>query len=343
MISSMVKEIESRKAYLGDQALSSIYFGGGTPSLLKDDSLTQIFASIHKHFNIEENAEVTLEANPEDISLEKLELWNSLGINRLSIGIQSYHDEDLKWMNRIHSVKQSEEALDLVDGFEKMEYSLDLIFGSDTTSNELWIKNVEKAIERQPSHISCYALTVEENTALHHFIKKGIKKDSPQEKIKDQFYIARKMLTKANYIHYEISNYSLENKHAVHNSNYWKSKHYLGIGPSAHSYNGVTRSWNLANNAHYLSAIDTNNNAEVIEELSTKDKYNEFVMTRLRTKWGINKSELESLFSERFTQHFYNEMKVLKDSELILEHSNTFTLSEKALIIADSVSSDLFY
>jgi len=343
MIAAMVKEFESRKTYLGPEALTSIYFGGGTPSLLKDDSLSQIFVSINKHFKIEENAEITLEANPEDISLKKLEFWNSLGINRLSIGIQSYHDEDLKWMNRIHSTEQSEEALDLVDEFGRMEYSLDLIFGSETTSNQIWINNLEKAIDRKPCHISCYALTVEENTALHHFIKKGSKKDSPQEKIKDQFYLARKMLIAASYIHYEISNYSLKNKHAVHNSNYWKSKHYLGIGPSAHSYNGNTRSWNLANNAHYMSAIETNSNAEVIEELSHKDKYNEFVMTRLRTIWGIKKSEMESMFPEKFAQHFYNELSSLKDTELILEKGDTFTLSEKALIIADSVSSDLFY
>ena len=343
VVSAILIELDSRKTYLGSKALTSVYFGGGTPSILKDDSLRQIFDSIHKHFEIEKNAEITFEANPEDINKEKLEFWHSLGINRLSIGIQSYHEEDLQWMNRIHSAKQSEEALDAVEEFGKMEYSLDLIFGSETTSNIVWEKNLSKVIKRRPSHISCYALTVEENTALHHFIKKGTKKDSPHQKIKDQFYLARKLLMDAGYSHYEISNYSLENKEAAHNSNYWKSKHYLGIGPSAHSYNGTSRSWNLANNAHYIDAIKTNKNAEVKEVLSLEDQYNEFVMTRLRTKWGIKKAELESLFQENFVQHFYKEVKTLIDSELIEEHSDTFTLSEKALIIADSVSSDLFF
>ena len=339
----MTKELIARKSYLKSEPLTSIYFGGGTPSILEDEHLALLFETIHTHFKVSSNAEITFEANPEDINLAKLKFWNSLGINRLSIGVQSFHDKDLKWMNRIHSVSQSQEALDLVDSFGKMEYSMDLIFGSETTSMEDWIINLEKTIERKPSHISCYALTVEENTALHHLIKKGSKKESPQMKIKEQFYVGRNKLMEAGYIHYEISNYSLEGKHAVHNSNYWKSKHYLGIGPSAHSYDGNSRSWNLANNAHYMNAIDSNKNAEVREELGPTDIYNEYVMTRLRTKWGINKNEFESSFQDEYIKHFHKELPALLDAGFIVESNDTFTLSEKALIIADNVSSDLFF
>lgn len=343
MIQAMVKEIEFRKDYLASEPLTSIYFGGGTPSLLQDKFLSQIFEAIHAHYTISPQAEVTFEANPEDISLAKLKFWKSVGINRLSIGIQSFHQEDLELMNRIHSVSQSISALDIVDEFGELDYSMDLIFGSDTTSDLIWRKNVEMTIARKPSHISCYALTVEENTALHHFIKQGKRNESPEEKLRGQFYTGRKMLLEAGYDHYEISNYSLPNKNAVHNSNYWKSKNYMGIGPSAHSYNGESRSWNLANNAHYMNAISNIKSAEVKEILSEDDKYNEFIMTRLRTKWGIKKSEIENLFQKQYTDHFEKEIAGLLDSNLIIENSDTFTLSEKALIIADSVSSELFY
>lgn len=343
MVHSIVKEISHRKDYLTNKELTSIYFGGGTPSILQDKHLSEIFNSIHRHFDLSKEAEITFEVNPEDINLSKLEFWYSLGINRLSIGIQSFYQQDLKWMNRIHSVDQSTQALDLVDSFGKMEYSLDLIFGSDTTTNEMWKENLRLATERKPSHISCYALTVEDNTALDHMIKKGSKKESPQEKVKDQFYMAREFLMAAGYEHYEISNYSLPGKNATHNSNYWKSIEYLGIGPSAHSYNKESRSWNLANNAHYLSAIEENKNAEVIELLSDSDKYNEFIMTRLRTKWGIKQSNLENLFSQKFVKHFETEAQILLNQSLLVEEEGTFTLSEKALIIADTVASDLFY
>jgi len=348
MIDAMIKELEYRKNYLEDKKLSSIYFGGGTPSILNNELLGKLFAAIREQFEIGDSAEITFEANPEDISIEKLEYWYSLGINRLSIGIQSFAQADLEWMNRIHSIKQSQDALDQVDAFGKMEYSMDLIFGSETTTDEIWLENLQKTIDRKPSHISCYALTIEENTPLHHFVTKGKKTESPQDKIRSQFYQAREILIKAGYDHYEISNYSLPGKNAVHNSNYWKSKPYLGIGPAAHSYNRKTRSWNFANNATYLKSISENKTAEVSEELSEQDKYNEYVMTRLRTKWGINKEELLNNFSSKFTDHFLHEVQAIIQEgfiteTFIAENESTFALSEKSLIIADTVSSDLFY
>jgi len=348
MIEAMIKELEYRKDYLEDKKLSSIYFGGGTPSILNSDLLSRLFEGIRKNFEILGDAEVTFEANPEDITIEKLEFWHSIGINRLSIGIQSFAQADLDWMNRIHSIEQSDHALDLVDKFGKLDYSMDLIFGSETTSDEIWLNNLQRTIKRRPSHISCYALTIEENTPLHHFVTKGKKKESPQEKIKTQFYQARKILIEAGYDHYEISNYSLPGKNAVHNGNYWKSKPYLGIGPAAHSYNRKTRSWNFANNATYIKSISENKTAEVSEELSEQDQYNEFVMTRLRTKWGVNKNELLTHFSNKFTEHFLQEVQASIQEGYITEVINaegesTFALSEKSLIIADTISSDLFY
>lgn len=343
MIDAMVKEIESRKDYLEDKNLKSIYFGGGTPSILKDHLIRKLFETIHKNFSVDPDAEITFEANPEDISQDKLKSWHDQGINRLSIGIQSFNQQDLDWMNRIHNIKQSEQALDLVDQFGKIEYSMDLIFGSEPTTDPIWMDNLERTIARKPSHISCYALTVEENTPLHHFVTKGNKKEATQEKLSRQFYQARKMLTDVGYDHYEISNYSLPNKNAVHNTNYWKSKPYLGIGPAAHSYNKTSRSWNFANNATYIKSINENNTAEVAEQLSDKDRYNEFVMTRLRTKWGVDKAELNLNFSTEFSDHFKQEVKTSILAGLILESESTFALSEKSLIIADTVSSNLFY
>ncbi len=343
MIQAMIKEMEYRRDYLEDKKLRSVYFGGGTPSILEDNLLGNIFEAIHRHFEVEDEAEITFEANPEDISQEKIEFWHSLGINRLSIGIQSFDQADLNWMNRIHNIQQSETALNLVDDFGKMEYSMDLIFGSETTTDEIWIENVKRTIRRKPAHISCYALTIEENTPLQHYVNKGQKKESPQEKIRTQFYQARMLLTEAGYDHYEISNYSLPGKNAVHNSSYWKSKSYLGIGPAAHSYNKKSRSWNFANNATYIKSIEENKTAEVSEQLSEQDQYNEFVMTRLRTKWGINKEELITNFERRFSDHFFQEVKTSIKAGFITENESTFALSEKSLIIADTVSSDLFY
>lgn len=343
MVKAIIKEIDTRKNYLDSNLLSSIYFGGGTPSILTKEQLGLIFNSITKHFKIDSNTEITFEANPEDITYDNLCFWNELGINRLSIGIQSFHQEDLTWMNRIHNVDQSIKALDLVDDFGKLDYSMDLIFGSESTSNKNWETNLQMTIDRKPSHISCYALTVEENTALHHHVKKGTKKESPQQKIKSQFYLARKFLQEAGYEHYEISNYSLPGKNAVHNSNYWASKSYLGIGPAAHSYNGISRSWNLSNNIHYIKAIAEHDNAQVSEQLTETDKYNEFIMTRLRTKWGINKKEILQNFNAKYNQYFNSEVQSLIQSKLIIENKDSFTLSESALIIADRVSSELFY
>lgn len=343
MVHAMIKEMEFRRDYLEDKSLQSIYFGGGTPSILDDELLADIFKSIHRNFDIGDHAEITFEANPEDITQDKIEFWHSLGINRLSIGIQSFHQADLEWMNRIHNIEQSEAALNLVDDFGKLEYSMDLIFGSETTSDDIWIKNVKRTIDRKPTHISCYALTIEENTALKHFVKKGEKKEAPQEKIRTQFYQARNLLTEAGYDHYEISNYSMPGKNAIHNSSYWKSKPYLGIGPAAHSYNKKSRSWNFANNATYIKSIDENKSAEVSEQLSEQDQYNEFIMTRLRTKWGINKEELKASFERRFSDHFFQEVQNGIKQGFITESESTFALSEKSLIIADTVSSDLFF
>jgi len=343
MIEAMIKELEYRQDYLQNKNLKSIYFGGGTPSILKDELLGRLFKEIHKHYQIDDHAEITFEANPEDITKEKLAFWHSLGINRLSLGIQSFHQADLEWMNRVHNVQQSEIALDFIEEFGKMEYSLDLIFGSESTTDEMWLSNLNKAIDRRPTHISCYALTIEENTPLHHFVAKGSKKESTQEKIKRQFYQARKILSEAAYDHYEVSNYSLPGKHAIHNSSYWKSIPYLGVGPAAHSFNKNSRSWNFSNNATYIKAIHENQTAEVSEELSEKDKYNEFVMTRLRTKWGVDKQELRNSFDNKYVQHFLQEVASSLEEGFIIETDSTFALSEKSLIIADTVSSDLFY
>lgn len=343
MIDAICKELELRVKYLGDSTLETIYFGGGTPSVISLHSLSLILKTIQKHYNISDEAEVTLEANPDDISLEKLKGWKELGVNRLSVGIQSFSDNELQWMNRAHTTNESLQTLTWLTTDEQLEFSADLIFGVPGSDSKSWKRNVDQLLEFSPAHISSYALTVEENTALYKKIKNKSSQAPADQALHEQFYMTHDILEKHGYDHYEISNYAQDGKYARHNTNYWKSKPYLGIGPSAHSYNVTSRSWNVANNAMYMDAIEKQLIPLETEELSKSDIYNEFLLTRLRTKWGFSLKDLNDQFGSAYKNQFLDLSKQFSDQGKIIEQDGQYFLSKEALIISDQLISDLFF
>ena len=339
MVDALIYEIELQKDYLGGEEIQSVYFGGGTPSLLEEKDLRRIFDEIHKYHTVSEEAEITLEANPDDLTSGKLSAFRQTPINRLSIGIQSFFDEDLEFMNRAHNAVEATKCIDLAReaGFDNL--TIDLIYGAPTTTQEMWKFNIEKTIELQVEHLSCYCLTVEPGTALDHFVRKGKAEPVDQKKAAQQFEYLTQRLTTTGYLHYEISNFGLPNYLAVHNSNYWKGAKYLGIGPSAHSFNGHSRQWNVANNSHYLKSIRQGNIPFEKEILSPADQYNEYVMTGLRTMWGIQKEKIREL---GFNTHFEEKIQSYIKEELVQKKEDHFILTQKGKLLADRIAMELF-
>jgi oxygen-independent coproporphyrinogen-3 oxidase len=342
MVNAICKEIALRQNYLQDKNLQSIYFGGGTPSLLNQKQLLQIFETIEKHFTIHPNAEITLEANPDDLSEEKLSELKHTPINRLSIGVQSFFDDDLKWMNRAHNVNEAENAIAMAKqkGFENI--TIDLIYGTPGLSNENWLHNIQKALALGVNHISSYALTVEPKTALATMIEKGKYADTNEEKAAEQFDILVNTLTANGFVHYEISNFAKPEFFAKHNSNYWKGKHYIGIGPSAHSFNTISRSWNVANNQKYLNAIAINELEITDEILTVNNQINEYIMTGLRTIWGCDLNFIALQFGETEKQRLIKEAAKFIDQDLLEINNNILLTTAKGKFLADGIAADLF-
>lgn len=342
MTEAICKEIMMRKDYLTERNLSSIYFGGGTPSLLDEVDLNKILDTLSKYYIWEPSVEITLEANPDDINTEQLKLFKSLHINRLSIGVQSFFDDDLKWMNRSHSADDAKSCILLAQdhGFENL--TIDLIYGSPSTSDTMWERNIQQAIDYNIPHISCYCLTVEEKTALHHKIKVGKSSAPDQLKANQQFDILIEMLSHRGYDHYEISNFGMPDHHAVHNTNYWKGQHYLGLGPSAHSYNGQSRSWNIAHNKKYIDNIAMGHLPLETEILTDADRYNEYIMTGLRTMWGITYEQIKE-FGPVLADHFAKQIIVPISSRMIRQVGSQYTLTHEGKFFADRVAMDLFW
>ncbi|HAJ82714.1 MAG TPA: coproporphyrinogen III oxidase, partial [Zunongwangia profunda] len=293
LVSALQNELVLRKNELPNEPIKTIYFGGGTPSLLNLEELTAIFKTIYTEFTIAENPEITLEANPDDLSEEKInELANSK-INRLSIGVQSFFEEDLKLMNRAHNAEEALNSIKLARSkFDNI--SVDLIYGIPGMSNERWQKNIQILLDLDIPHISSYSLTVEPNTALQKFIEKGKIKPVDDAAAAQHFETLRTVLKNAGFEHYEFSNYGKPGYFSQNNTAYWLGKPYLGIGPSAHSYDGNSRKWNIANNTLYIKAIERSELPLEVEELSITDRYNEYIMTRLRTYFGVDLVEVES-------------------------------------------------
>lgn len=341
MLNAIIKEISLRKEYLEGQIVETIYFGGGTPSLLSGTELKLILDTIGSQYSLSAHPEITLEANPDDLDLPKLTALKLIGINRLSIGVQSFFDEDLQWMNRAHNAHEARNCIEQAHrvGFDNI--SMDLIFGSPTTSNEMWQENLSIASDLNIPHFSCYALTVEPRTALYDMIKKGKTPAPPDARIHEQFYITHEHLTQRGYEHYEISNYGKEGSFSKHNTSYWQGKTYLGIGPAAHSFNRLSRSWNIAHNIKYIETLKSGELPIQSEILSATDKFNEYLMTGLRTMWGCEKNRLDELLPQG-NDEFQENMALAIDKGHICNNDNTYVLDKDVMVIADSVIGDLF-
>ena len=340
MIDCMCEEIRMRSDYLDETKLESIYFGGGTPSLLTRTQLDKIMSTINSMFQLESNIEITLEANPDDLTSENLEVFKAANINRLSIGIQSFFDRDLKYFNRAHNADQAHQCLEEAKsiGFENL--TVDLIYGSPTTDHLSWEENIEKVFDYKIPHISAYCLTVEPKTALSHFISKGEFEPLDDSHAAAQFDILMQKTSTEGFEHYEISNFAKGGYLAVHNSNYWKNKSYLGIGPSAHSYNGISRQWNIQNNPKYIKGIRSGNRLFEEEILSIKNRFNEYLMTGLRTKWGVSEEKMHDLSPEYLGQ-FRNLIQHV-NSEHIKAEDGSWTLTNLGKHFADAITAALF-
>lgn len=343
MIDSIKKEISLRKEELQNKKLQSLYFGGGTPSILGVDALKTITDEVLKYFSFEKDIEITLEANPDDLDKQFLQELSSSHFNRLSIGTQSFYEEDLKLMNRAHNASQAEDSIKRAQDFGFENISIDLIYGSPTSSFQIWKDNLQRAVDLQVAHISSYALTVEPKTALENWISKG-KINSPNEtEQNEEFYYMSEFLKEKGFVHYEISNFGKPDFFSKHNSAYWKYKEYLGIGPSAHSYVGHSkRSWNVANNSQYIKALNENKLALETEILSEKDKFNEMMMIGLRTIWGVDLTDFNSKFSDEIQNHFHKEVKNKLEEGVLQVENNFLKIPEKNWFLADGIASDLF-
>ena len=297
LVKSINKELSLRKSEFKSESIETIYFGGGTPSLLTPEEIESILKTIFNDFEVVLHPEITFEVNPDDINESYLEAIKELGVNRISIGVQSFFSHDLNLMNRSHNAIQAEHVLGLVSKYFK-NFSVDLIYGTPGLTNDLWIKNNDTVLKYNTPHISSYALTVEKDTALHHFINKGVVRPVSDEQSHEQFQILVDKLISEDFIHYRLSNFGKLNKFSKNNSSYWNGGLYMGIGPSAHSYNGKTRSWNIANNLKYISSISKGILPSEDEQLTNIDEYNERIMTGLRTMWGVSFKQIERDFGK---------------------------------------------
>ena len=343
LVKSIITEIDTRINYLTNKNIETIYFGGGTPSLLSEKETFQIIEKIYKLYNVSKDAEITLECNPDDLSDEKLKELKRLEINRLSIGLQSFNEEELIWMNRAHTAKESESSVKRAQdrGFENI--TIDLIYGSKFSNLANWKKTLDKAIALQIPHISSYNLTIEEKTKLGHDFK--IKKEVAidDEKSSELFLEMIDRLEKNNFIHYEISNFGKEGFFSKHNSNYWKGEHYLGLGPSAHSFDGKSRQWNVSNNNLYIKYIDERSNDYFEKEILTEtERFNEYILTSLRTIWGIDLNYLKTNFNSDFVRNFSLQIQEYISQETVIVKDNAYTLTEKGKLLADKIASELF-
>lgn len=340
-LTALRAEIFHKKNYLGGHKIHTVYFGGGTPSILSGDEILRIFDALHLNFDIAPDAEITLEANPDDLDEKKIKELKQTPVNRFSIGIQSFSDADLKWMNRAHTSAEAVRAVKASQnaGFENI--SIDLIYGLPELDNHRWRNNLQTAFALEVKHISAYNLTVEKGTALGHAVKSGKAKDVDEEKSAEQFEIMLEAMKNAGFIQYEISNFCKDGMFSKHNSNYWKKEHYIGLGPSAHSFNGVSRQWNVSNNAVYIKGMEEGRVECEWEELTVEQRYNEYILTSLRTMWGTDLNYVRSEFGGTFQDYCLRACEKYI-GEMIVYEKNKLFLTDKGKLIADKIASDLF-
>jgi oxygen-independent coproporphyrinogen III oxidase len=341
MVLVLSQEIEMRKSEFQEEIVETLYFGGGTPSRLQIPEIKLLIDSVYQNYNVAQNPEITLEANPDDLSEDYLIQLSKIGINRLSIGIQSFFEEDLKMMNRAHNSEEAKACLQMATRYFD-NISVDLIYGIPGLSNEKWTENIETVLSFGIPHISSYALTVESKTALKKLIENG-KIAAPKDEIAaEHFSILVKKLEENGFIHYELSNFGKENYFSKNNSAYWLGKKYIGIGPSAHSYDGEKRSWNVSNNTTYLKSIAENKLPSESEILTKTDRYNEYVMTGLRTIWGISLDRIEREFGKSYLDYIRKHaLKFINDDLLFIENE-ILKPTSKGKFLCDGIASDLF-
>lgn len=340
MLDAIAQELVLRKDEIQDE-VETVYFGGGTPSLLSIGEINRIVTLIAEHYMLSKDPEITLEANPDDLTEIKVHELAASPVNRLSIGVQSFFDEDLQYMNRAHHAGQAKNSLKYATEFFK-NISVDLIYGIPNLSEERWKENLEVIFNLDIAHISSYALTVEPKTALDHFIRSG-KYQAPDDTVsRNHFKILQETTHKHGYIQYEVSNFGKEGYYSKHNGSYWKGVSYLGIGPSAHSYDGSYRSWNVSNNAKYMAAINKGVLPSEKELLCVEDRINESVMTGLRTMWGVSLHEIEQLYGEKYKKEILNNAKKYLEHDTLLLENNQLFLKSENYFLADGISADLF-
>jgi oxygen-independent coproporphyrinogen-3 oxidase len=338
---ALLLEIDLQKNYL-QEPVSTIYFGGGTPSIMPANDLALVLEKLSSTFKIGSKVELTLEANPDDITKEKLKEWKQLGINRLSIGIQSFFEDDLRWMNRAHNAEQAINCIHLAQDEGFYNLTIDLIYGTPTLSDEHWKQNVQQAVHLNIPHLSCYALTVEPKTALEKLIATKKLQDIDTDKQAMHFEFLMKWMEESGYGHYEISNFAKAGFESKHNSSYWQGKPYLGLGPSAHSFNGSSRQWNVANNAAYIGSLKAAVVPFEVEHLTKQQQLNEYLMTSLRTQRGISLIEVENRFDLLAAEKLSASAKKHFRNETLTEENNYLKLTKKGKFLADGIAADLF-
>jgi oxygen-independent coproporphyrinogen-3 oxidase len=341
MVLALAKEIALRKNEFKNETVETIYFGGGTPSILQIDDLKFLIDEVYKKFNVVENPEITVEANPDDLNEARIVDLSQTKINRLSIGIQSFFEDDLQLMNRAHNSGEAKKCLEIATQYFD-NISIDLIYGMPNSTNEKWLQNIETALLFNIPHISSYALTVEPKTALQKLIQQGKVTNTDDEVAQNQFHILVDKLQENGFIHYEMSNFGKENYFSKNNSAYWLGKKYLGIGPSAHSFNGISRSWNVSNNSLYLKSLAENKLPSETEVLSKNDRYNECIMTGLRTIWGISLEKIASDFGQEFHDYLLNQSQKHVQQDLLNLENGILTTTQKGKFFSDGIASDLF-
>ena len=337
-MAALLSEMELRKGYLKGESVETIYFGGGTPSLLSPGDHAALIEITHAIFKISPNAEITLETNPDDISEEKLNDWKEAGINRLSIGIQSFFEEDLKWMNRAHT---AEHALDSLQSAVKYfnNITVDLIYGTPLLTNEKWEKNINRVIIEGVVHLSCYALTVEPKTPLYKLIKERKTADIDADKQSEQFLLLMQWMEEAGYEHYEISNFAKPGFISKHNTSYWRAKKYLGIGPSAHSFDGASRQWNISNNNVYIDSVQKGIIPCEKEILTPTQQLNEYIMTSLRTMEGLDLKRVEGAL----VHELRTGSRKFIDRGLMAEEKGYLKLTKEGKLLADGIDAELIF
>ena len=340
LLPALEEELRARSSEFGQELVETIYLGGGTPSVLQIDELKSLLNTIATFYQVSPEAEITMEANPDDLSQAKLTVLREAGFNRLSMGVQSFSEPDLKLMNRRHGVMQAVQSVRWAKSAGFSNLSIDLIYGLPNQNLEEWERNVRIAVELDVQHISAYHLTYHEGTVFYDRLKEGILKELPDELSFQQFEMLIKILTEAGFEHYEISNFCKPGLYSKHNSSYWKNRKYLGIGPSAHSFDLISRRWNVSSIEEYIEGVGNGKSYWESEILTEQDRYNDFIITGLRTTWGISETDVRSNFSEKYATHFQEMKKKYVETDLLLPNSDNISLTRSGMFVSDQIMAD---